>query len=75
MEHELFPKHYESRKNCITQKCKTPLTKEFVQERIKVLSQKNSQGRKAFVEKYGDHWTDRVLGYFKQALEEMQFKK
>ena len=40
MEHELFPKHYESWKNCITQKCKTPLTKEFVQERIKVLSQK-----------------------------------
>ena len=71
MENEIFPKHYESWKKCITQKCKTPLTKEFVKERIKVLSQKDSKGRKDFVEKYGDHWTDRVLGYFKQALEEV----
>ena len=71
MEDEIYPKHYESWKRCITQKCKTPLTREFVKERIKVLSQEDSKDRKAFIEKYGLHWTDRVLGYFQQALEEM----
>ena len=71
MEDEIFPKHYETWKKCITEKCKTPLTKEFVKGRIAVLSQADSKDRKAFIEKYGVHWTDRVLGYFNQALEEM----
>ena len=70
MDDEIFPRHYEAWKNCITKKCKITLDREYLIERIKLLSDNNSSERNKFVEKYGNHWANTVLEYFKQALHE-----
>ena len=71
MSNDVFPRHYEGWKVCITEKCKIALTQSYVEKRISTLSNKNSPERKSFEEKYGAHWTETVLGYFKQALGEV----
>lgn len=71
MNDEIFPRYYEAWKHCITVKCKIPLTKEFVTERLEKLSSNDSDERVKFIEKYGEHWTNTVVGYFKQALNEV----
>ena len=71
MDNEVFPRHFGDWKKCITQKCKIPLTQEYVNERIKLLSDANSSERKRFVEKYGAHWTGTIIDYFKQARDEL----
>ena len=68
MEDEIFPRYYDAWKICITKKCKIELTKKYVNDRIADLSDMSSPGRKAFEKKYGSHWTETILGYFKQAL-------
>ena len=68
MNDEIFPKHYESWKSCITQKCKIPLTEEFIKNRISILADEDSIERSKFIELYGLHWTNTVISYFKQSL-------
>ena len=52
---ELFPRHYDSWKRCITVKCGIPLTRQYVEDRIKTLSDQNSAERKKFIDLYGEH--------------------
>jgi hypothetical protein len=68
MNDETFPKHYESWKICITKKCKITLTKEFIENRISILTDENSTERKKFIKHYGLHWTNTIISYFKQSL-------
>ena len=68
MDDDIFPKHYDAWKVCITKKCKIPLTRDFIEERIRDLSDETSASYKTFVQKYGPHWTQTVRSYFKQAL-------
>ena len=70
MEDDIFPRHYQGWKKCITEKCKIPLTKEYIEGRIQILSDESSTERSKFLEKYGTHWTETVISYFKQALSE-----
>ena len=58
MDAEIFPRHYDAWKVCITKKCKIPLTRDYVQKRIDDLSNPDSQATKLFVEKYGPHWKE-----------------
>ena len=74
MDNEIFPRYYDAWKVCITQKCNISLTKEYVVKRIDDLSDVNSTSTKLFTEKYGAHWRDRILGYFKQALNDPDLK-
>ena len=67
MDDEIFPRHFEAWKKCITEKCKIELTQSYVNERIAVLSDPLSQERKRFEETFGAHWTSTILKYFKQA--------
>ena len=68
MNHEIFPNTYEEWQRCITISCGIPLTRDYVEARIKVLSNANSAETKVFTAKYGEEWTHTVLGYFQQAL-------
>ena len=74
MDDSVFPRHYDAWKNCITHKCKIPLTKVFVNERIRVLSDVKSSGYKSFVDAFGPHWTKTVLGYLNEALRDPNIK-
>ena len=71
MNDEIFPRHFMAWKHCITEKCKIDLSKEYVLERIEKLSNPSSKERQTFIDKYGEHWTSTVLGYFKQAKDEL----
>lgn len=71
MANEIFPRHYDAWKKCITHKCKIDLTPNYIQTRIKALSDPNSKERELFIDKYGDHWTQTVINYFKQALNQL----
>ncbi|MGB0454750.1 MAG: hypothetical protein ACPGJV_13660 [Bacteriovoracaceae bacterium] len=71
MQDDVFPRHYGAWKMCITQKCKIPLTREYIETRIESLTNEDSPERKVFEEKYGKHWTGTVINYFKQALREV----
>ena len=68
MNDEIYPRHYEAWRKCITEKCKITLTKEYVAERIEALSAENSSERKIFIDKYGAHWHKTVLKYFHECL-------
>ena len=70
MEDEIFPRHYADWKKCITEKCKISLTKEYIEERIRSLSTEGSLEKKTFIDKYGPHWHQTILGYFHQAHRE-----
>lgn len=71
MNDEIFPGNYQAWKMCITHKCKIPLTKKFVAERINSLSNKESSEYRNFVMKYGEDWTNTIISYFKKSLEEI----
>jgi hypothetical protein len=71
MSDEIFPRHYEAWRKCITEKCNIPLTRDFIEARIQVLSDQNSKEHQVFLEKYGPNWTKRVLGYFQQAMHDL----
>ena len=66
MSDEIYPRHYESWKRCITKKCRIDLTRDYIEQRITALSSPDSSDRKAFEEKFGTNWTEAVLGYFKR---------
>lgn len=70
MHDELFPRHYEAWKYCITEKCGIKLTKEYVEERLAALSNDNSEERKKFIEKFGLDWTNKIVNYFNNARSE-----
>ena len=71
MSNEVFPSTYEGWKHCITELCGIPLTKEYVEERISVFSNENSEEYKRFLKRYGNDWTQKVSGYFQQALKSL----
>ena len=68
MNNEIFPKHFESWKKCITEKCNIELTEDFINKRITSLSDLNSNERNKFIALYGESWAKTILTYFNQAL-------
>ena len=53
---EVFPQTFEGWKHCITVACGIPLTKQYAEERVRVLSDDTLPETKRFVEKYGNEW-------------------
>ena len=68
---EVFPQTYESWKKCITVACGIPLTKEYAEDIVKILSDDSSPETKRFLERYGTEWKERVLSYFSFALKSL----
>lgn len=67
---ELFPGSYKSWRYCIEVKCGVPLTPEFIQERVSVLSDPNHQESRRFSELYGETYRNQVLSWFRYAANE-----
>lgn len=65
---EVIPGNYTAWRNCITVHCGIPLTADFVEERISVLIEADSDETLRFRRLYGDaHWRN-VLSWFQRAL-------
>ncbi|MEY6433435.1 hypothetical protein ABC977_13585 [Thioalkalicoccus limnaeus] len=67
---ELLPSDYPSWRYCIEKKCGIPLTRDFIEERIRVLGDRNQEETRRFVQTYGHGHLDQVLGWFRQASED-----
>lgn len=65
---EMIPANYTAWRNCITELCGIPLTKDFITQRISVLTEADSDETLRFRRLYGDaHWRN-VLSWFQRAL-------
>jgi len=67
---EIFPSDYASWRYCIEFKCGVPLTPEFIQSRIAILSDPRQEETKRFAKLYGKPYHQQVLGWFEQAATE-----
>jgi len=67
---ELFPSDYASWRYCIEVKCGQPLTREFLQARIDILSNAHCEETRRFTKLYGKPYKDQVLAWFQQAATE-----
>jgi len=64
---EIFPSDYASWRYCIEVKCGVPLTPQFIQSRIAILSDPKQEETKRFAKLYGESYQQQVLGWFQQA--------
>ena len=64
---ELFPSDYASWRYCIEVKCGQPLTPEFLQARIAILSDPRHEESQRFTKLYGKPYHEQVLAWFQQA--------
>jgi len=67
---ELFPSSYESWRYCIESKCGVPLTPQFLQARIAILSDPGHEETRRFANLYGKPYHEQVLAWFQRAASE-----
>ncbi len=63
-----LPTSFEEWKECITLKCGIPLTRDYLQARVRLLQSTALQDTRRFRELYGEAHYSRVLEWFKRAL-------
>lgn len=68
---EIFPSDYASWRYCIEAKCGIPLTQDFIQARIAVLSDVGQEETRRFSKLYGNDYREQVLGWFRQAADKV----
>lgn len=71
---EAKPTDYESWKYCITVKCKIPLTPDYVNERVRILSDAKHQEAVEFTRLYGADYHARVVSWFTRAQAELKLR-
>ena len=62
---------YHDWKHCITEICKIPLTKTYIDSRINELSDKNSSTTKNFIASWGEAHLNKTLAWFLKAQQEL----
>ncbi|UTW45097.1 hypothetical protein KFE80_12110 [bacterium SCSIO 12696] len=67
MEKTFIPNSYEEWRHCITVECRLELTESFISERIAALQNPRDYSTKKFIQLYGQHHLQKVLGWFEQA--------
>ena len=71
---DFIPMNYNEWKYCITVKCRIPLTKKFVEERLKVFTNDNHEYTHRFKELYGEEYTTQVVSWLNSAKNEFRNK-
>lgn len=64
----MIPQTFEQWKNCIINDCKINLTKDFVEKRLAVYTNKNSDETKKFVALYGDAHLENIIKWYIQSI-------
>ncbi|HWL07589.1 MAG TPA: hypothetical protein VNQ76_04230 [Planctomicrobium sp.] len=70
-EGNVIPRSYQEWKECIMVRCQINLTREFVTRRLGELRNPNELSTREFVRKYGQDYTDQVIGWFAAADAEL----
>ncbi len=68
-----LPQNFEEWRQCIEVLCRIPLTKAFVESRIRELSKPKSKLDRRFVEMYGEEHRVQVLSWYKKVQAEGSF--
>ncbi|HWL09839.1 MAG TPA: hypothetical protein VNQ76_15645 [Planctomicrobium sp.] len=71
MSEHVIPRTYQEWKECITVRCRIPLTHEFITRRLNELRNPDDPSTREFVRKYGQDYTDPVIGWFASAEGEL----
>ncbi len=70
MRYDTIPETYEHWHHCITVECGTPLTPEYITERLATWRDEKTEETLRFRKLYGDaHWRS-MIGWFKRAAAE-----
>ena len=64
----MIPTTYEQWVECITIKCQIPLTKDYIQQRLKSLNDASITETIKFKSLYGDEHLIRIIEWFERAL-------
>jgi len=67
-----FPANYNEWRECITVRCRIPLTLAYVQSRIEELAMPTHPRTAEFVEHYGNRYHQQVLEWFRMAERELE---
>lgn len=67
----IIPTTYEEWHHCITETCGIPLTKPYIEQRIKALDDFNDHMTKSFVRLYGEPQRKATLAWFERARQEI----
>ena len=65
---DLIPTSYSEWYECITVKCKIPMTRSFIQERLSILEDLNQKETKKFSSLYGEQHLNEVVSWYRLAL-------
>lgn len=65
-----IPQSYDQWRECITERCGIPLTRVFVESRLKELRDAAHPQTRQFIGKYGTEYTNLVIGWFESAERE-----
>jgi len=69
-EEELFPQSYESWRYCIEHKCGLRFTRDYIQQRISILSDPQQEETQRFTRSYGPAHLAQVVAWFERAAAE-----
>lgn len=67
----MIPQSYEEWRHCITVICNQPLTRPFIEARIRALNTPTDHMTAKFVQLYGDEQRARTLDWFERAKREL----
>ena len=66
----MIPSSYNEWYECITVKCKIPMTQTFIQERLAILKNSSNIETKKFSSLYGNEYLEKVISWFETASKE-----
>lgn len=63
---------YDDWRHCITELCRLPLTRDYVEQRLAALRDPADHGTQKFIAAWGDDHLARVIGWFEQAERDLR---
>lgn len=66
----VLPRDYAGWRDCIERKCSIPLTRAYIEQRLRILSDPALEETRRFVSSYGEAHLAQVLAWFTRAREE-----
>jgi hypothetical protein len=64
----MLPKTFNDWTNCIVNDCKIDLTRDFVQQRLKVYQNSENAETQKFISLYGEQHLQNIINWFNQIL-------
>lgn len=68
---EIFPTSYENWRRCIVEKCRCPLTADYIAQRLAALRDPANAHTRDFLRVYGAAHLQTVIGWFERAQREL----